>query len=282
METIQLKDGNQIPKIGLGVCMIPDLEECERVVVDAIDAGYRLIDTAAIYENEEAVGNGIRKSGIKRDELFITSKLWVDHNSYEGARTAIAESLEKLQTDYVDLYMIHWPIGDYYGAYRALVEAQREGKIRSIGISNFQMDQLMDLLVHQEVKPVINQMQCNPFIQQNANLSMITEQGLVMEAYSPFAVGKDNIFQNEVLTSIGEKYHKSAAQVILRWDIERGVIAIPKSVHKERMVQNLDVFDFSLSQEDMDQISALDRQEESAEIQKRLKHVMMFTQPFGK
>ncbi len=276
MEYKQLNNGIKMPVLGLGVCRIDDLKECEEVVMNAMNTGYRLIDTAEIYENEEAVGKAIQRSGVSRDELFITSKLWINHNSYEGAWESLRESLKKLQLEYIDMYMIHWPIGDYYGAYHALEEAYEQGLIRAIGVSNFHIDQLYDLLQHCKIKPVINQIQCHPFMQKDTEIAFMQDNDIVVEAYSPFAVGQNNIFEQPVLKEIASKYKKSVAQVILRWNIERGVIAIPKSVHVERMKQNLDVFDFSLDEEDMNQIRTINTQDFSDDEIRRMKSISKF------
>lgn len=256
--------------IGLGLVRIDDLEECERVVIDAINLGYRLIDTAAIYGNEEAVGNAIRKCGIDRKELFITSKLWITENSYKKAKAAFYTSLDKLQTDYIDLYMIHRPFGDYYGAYRALQELYKEGKIKALGVSNFYMDRLLDLTMHFEIKPVINQIQCHPFMQRKFEKDFMKTLDIALESYSPFAVGLNNIFKHEKILPIAQKYNKTTAQVILRWHIQNGYIAIPKSVHIERLRENINIFDFDLNQDEMNLISTLDLSIENGEDQKRI------------
>lgn len=253
-----LNNGIKMPMEGLGVFQVSDQAQCEQAVLDAIALGYRLIDTAAAYMNEEAVGTAIKKCGIAREELFITTKLWVQDASYEGAKKAIQTSLDKLGLDYLDLYLIHQPIGDYYGAYRAMEEAYKEGKIKAIGVCNFYPDRLADLCLNVEVKPAVNQVELHPFFQQENALKVMKEYGVQPEAWGPFAEGKYGIFTDEKLTAIGNKYGKSAAQVVLRWNIQRGVVVIPKSVHKNRMEQNIDIWDFELSEEDMGIIATMD------------------------
>lgn len=247
-----------MPILGFGVFQVTDLAECERSVVDAIETGYRLIDTAASYGNEEAVGNAIKKSGIKRDELFITTKLWIHSNGYEETKKAFENSLKRLQLDYLDLYLIHQPYGDVYGEWRAMQELYKEGKVRAIGVSNFHPDRLIDLIIHNEIVPAVNQIETHPFHQQIEAQKFLEENKVQIESWGPFAEGKNNIFQNELLLSIGKKYSKSIAQIILHWLIQRGVIAIPKSVRKERMKENFNIFDFKLSEEDMNEIKQLD------------------------
>jgi 2,5-diketo-D-gluconate reductase A len=259
MQKVTLNNGLKMPILGFGVFQIPDLAECERSVSDALEVGYRLIDTAASYGNEEAVGNAIRQSGIARDELFITTKLWVSGAGYEPTKMgAFERSLKKLQLDYLDLYLIHQPYGDVHGSWRAMEELYREGRIRAIGISNFYPDRVMDMILHHEVKPAINQIETHPFHQQVETQQFLEKNGIQIESWGPFAEGKSNIFQNEVLRSIAGKHNKTVAQVILRWLTQRGVIAIPKSVRKERMAENFAIFDFELSQEDMSIIASLD------------------------
>lgn len=258
MQFTTLNNGIKMPMEGFGVFQIPDQAQCEQSVLDAISSGYRLIDTAAAYMNEEAVGAAIKKCGIAREELFITTKLWVQDASYEGAKKAIQTSLHKLGLDYLDLYLIHQPMGDYYGAYRAMEEAYKEGKIKAIGVCNFYPERLADLCLNVEVKPAVNQVELHPFFQQENALKVMKEYGVQPEAWGPFAEGKYGIFTDEKLTAIGNKYGKSAAQVVLRWNIQRGVVVIPKSVHKNRMEQNIDIWDFELSQEDMDIITTMD------------------------
>jgi len=257
MQKVILNNGVEMPILGFGVYQI-DPNECEQCVYDAIMAGYSLIDTAAAYQNEEAVGRAIKRSGVPREELFITTKLWIQDAGYESTKKAFAKSLERLQLDYLDLYLIHQPFGDVYGSWRAMEELYREGKIRAIGVSNFQMDRLIDLIIHHEVIPAVNQIETHPFCQQIESAKFMKEHNVQIESWAPFAEGRNNIFQNEVLVSIAEKYNKSVAQVILRWLTQRGVVAIPKTVRKERMIENINIFDFELSQEDMERIAALD------------------------
>lgn len=258
MEYVTLNTGTKMPLEGFGVFQVPDPAQCEQAVLDAIASGYRLIDTAAAYMNEEAVGSAIAKCGVPREELFITTKLWVQDASYEGAKKAIQASLEKLGLNYLDLYLIHQPMGDYIGAYRAMEEAYREGKLRAIGVCNCYPHVLADICETVTVIPAVNQVELHPFFQQEAALALMKEYGVQPEAWGPFAEGKHGIFTNPVLTEIGEKYGKSAAQVVLRWNTQRGVAVIPKSVHKERMEQNINIWDFSLTEEEMQKIAALD------------------------
>ena len=258
MNEITLNNGVKMPVIGYGVFQIQDEKQCEQCVVDAVETGYRLIDTAAVYGNEEAVGRAVRRCGVPRDELFLTSKLWVQDASYEGAKAAIDHSLKNLQTDYLDLYLIHRPFGDYYGAWRAMEEAIDAGKLRAIGLSNFDPARVVDLTMNNRITPAVNQVECHPFYQQEDTRRFLQEQGIVMEAWASFAEGKKQIFQNETLRQIGAQYGKSPAQLILRWNIQRGIVPLAKSVHRERMEQNLSVFDFALSDEDMLAISRLD------------------------
>lgn len=258
MEFTTLNNGVKMPLEGFGVFQVSEPSECEQAVLDAISTGYRLIDTAAAYGNEAAVGAAIKKCGISREELFITTKLWVQDASYEGAKKAIQTSLDKLGLDYLDLYLIHQPMGDYIGAYRAMEGAYKEGKIRAIGVCNFYPNRLADLCETVTVMPAVNQVELHPFFQQEDALALMKEYGVKPEAWGPFAEGKHGIFTHPVLTEIGKKYGKSAAQVALRWNIQRGVTVIPKSVHKERMEQNLAVWDFRLSDGDMEEITKLD------------------------
>ncbi len=258
MNYVTLNNGIQMPQEGFGVFQVPDPELCKQSVLDAIESGYRLIDTAAAYMNEEAVGAAIKETSVAREELFITTKLWVQDASYEGAKKAIQTSLEKLGTDYIDLYLLHQPMGDYFGAYRAMEEAYKEGKLKAIGVGNFYPEVLANFCETVEIMPAVNQVELHPFFQQAKSLELMKEYGVKPEAWGPFAEGKHGIFTHPVLTKIGEKYGKSAAQVALRWNLERGVVVIPKSVHKNRMEQNIDVFDFELSAEDMKEISDLD------------------------
>lgn len=257
METKILNNGVEMPVLGFGVYQV-DEAICERCVSEALAAGYRSIDTAAAYMNERAVGRAVRRSGIPRGELFITTKLWVQDAGYESAKRAFAASLERLQLDYLDLYLIHQPFGDVYGAWRAMEELYREGKVRAIGVSNFQPDRLVDLILHNEVVPAVNQVETHPFCQQAEETGIMARYGVQVEAWAPFAEGRNNLFGNEVLTDLAAKHRKSVAQVVLRWLIQRGIVVIPKSVHKERMAENIDVFDFTLPPEDMARIAALD------------------------
>ena len=257
METKILNNGVEMPVLGFGVYQV-DEAICERCVSEALAAGYRSIDMAAAYMNERAVGRAVRRSGIPRGELFITTKLWVQDAGYESAKRAFAASLERLQLDYLDLYLIHQPFGDVYGAWRAMEELYREGKVRAIGVSNFQPDRLVDLILHNEVVPAVNQVETHPFCQQAEEAGIMARYGVQAEAWAPFAEGRNNLFGNEVLTDLAAKHRKSVAQVVLRWLIQRGIVVIPKSVHKERMAENIDVFDFTLPPEDMARIAALD------------------------
>ena len=258
MEFITLNNGVKMPLEGFGVFQVPDPAQCEQAVLDAIASGYRLIDTAAAYMNEKAVGEAIKKSGVPREELFITTKLWVQDASYEAAKKAIQTSLDNLGFFYLDLYLIHQPMGDYVGAYRAMEEAYREGKLKAIGVCNFYPNRLADLCETVEVIPAVNQVELHPFFQQENALALMKEYGVVPEAWGPFAEGNHGIFTHPVLTAIGQKYGKSAAQVALRWNVQRGVVVIPKSVHKERIEQNMNIWDFQLSDEDMAEIAKLD------------------------
>ncbi|PAD36457.1 aldo/keto reductase [Terribacillus saccharophilus] len=258
MQKVNLNNGVEMPILGFGVFQIQDENECEQAVYDAIMAGYRLIDTAASYLNEEAVGRAIKRSGIAREELFITTKLWVQDTGYENTKRAFARSLERLQLDYLDLYLIHQPFGDVHGSWRAMEELYKEGKVKAIGVSNFHPDRLIDLIIQNEVVPAVNQVETHPFCQQIDSHDFMKENGVQIESWGPFAEGKNNMFQNEVLVSIAEKYKKSVAQVILRWLTQRGVVAIPKSVRKERIIENFDIFDFELTEEDNKKIAALD------------------------
>jgi len=261
MQNVRLNNGVDMPILGFGVFQVTDLEECQRSVFDAISTGYRLIDTAASYGNEEAVGKAIKQSGEARQDLFITTKLWIQSNGYEGAKKAFENSLRRLQLDYVDLYLMHQPFGDVYGEWRAMEDLYKEGKVRAIGVSNFQPDRLVDLIIHNEIVPAINQVETHPFHQQIETQKFLEENNVQIESWGPFAEGKNNIFQNELLLSIGRKYNKTIAQVILRWLTQRGVVAIPKSVRKERMEENFNSLDFELSSEDMESIKTLDTNE---------------------
>lgn len=258
MNYITLNNGVEMPILGLGVYQVTDLEECEQIISRAIEAGYRLIDTAAAYINEEAVGRALKNSVVPREELFITTKLWIQDQGYEKAQAAFEKSLQRLGVEYIDLYLIHQPFGDYYGSWRAMEELYKAGKIRAIGVSNFQPDRIMDLIVHNEIVPAVNQIEVNPFHQQIETQKFLRENDVHVQSWASFAEGKNNIFNNQLLTVIGAKYNKSVAQVILRWLIQRDVLVIPKSVRKERIEENIDVFDFDLSNEDMEAIIALD------------------------
>lgn len=261
MQKVMLNNGVEMPILGFGVYQIEDAKQCEQAVYDALIAGYRLIDTAAAYMNEEAVGKAIKRSGIPREEIFITTKLWIQDAGYENAKKAFAKSLKRLQVDYVDLYLIHQPFGDVYGSWRAMEELYREGKIRAIGVSNFYPDRLVDLISHNEVVPAVNQVETHPFCQQIESHNLMKENNIQIMSWGPFAEGRNNMFQNEVLVSIAKKYNKSVAQVILRWLTQREIVAIPKSVHKERITENFNIFDFELNLEDMETITALDTKE---------------------
>ena len=258
VETVKLNNGIEMPLEGFGVFQVPDPAVCEQAVLDAIATGYRLIDTAAAYMNEEAVGRAIAKCGVPREELFVTTKLWVQDASYEGAKQAIETSMKKLGLDYIDLYLIHQPMGDYIGAYRAMEEAYKAGKLKAIGVCNCYPQILADICETVEVKPAVNQVELHPFFQQENALALMKEYGVHPEAWGPFAEGNHGIFTHPVLTAIGQKYGKSAAQVALRWNVQRGVTVIPKSIHKERMEQNIDIWDFKLSGEDIAEIAKLD------------------------
>ena len=258
MEYVTLNNGVQMPILGFGVYQITDSAQCEQAVVDAVESGYRLIDTAASYGNEEAVGRAIRRCGVPREELFITTKLWISDTSYEGAKKAFQKSLDRLGLDYLDLYLIHQPMNDYYGAWRAMTEMYKEGKIRAIGVCSFYPDRMADLIAFNEVAPAVNQVETNIFFQQTKAQEVMQKKGVQMESWAPFAEGRGNLFENPVLKCIGKRYSKTVAQVVLRWQIQRGIVCIPKSVKKERMEQNINVFDFALTQEDMELIAALD------------------------
>ena len=258
MEKVKLNNGVEMPILGFGVFQVTDLAECERSVVDAIKTGYRLIDTAQSYMNEEAVGRAIKQSDVKREDLFITTKIWIQSNGYEGTKKTFEASIKKLQLDYLDLYLIHQPFGDVYGEWRAMQDLYKEGRIRAIGVSNFPPDRLIDLIIHNEVVPAVNQIETHPFHQQIETQKFLQENGVQIESWGPFAEGKNNIFHDELLLSIGKKYNKTIAQVILRWLTQRGVIAIPKSVRKQRMEENFNSLDFELSTADMEAIKTLD------------------------
>jgi 2,5-diketo-D-gluconate reductase A len=256
--SVTLNNGVQIPLLGFGVFQIADLEVCERSVHDALQVGYRLIDTAAAYGNEEAVGKAIKRSGVARDDLFITTKLWIADAGYDRTKQAFERSLQRLQLEYLDLYLIHQPFGDVYGAWRAMEDLYREGRVRAIGISNFHPDRVMDLIIHNDIVPAVNQIETHPFNQQIETQRFLKENKVQIESWGPFAEGKNDIFQNEVLGSIAAKYDKTVAQIILRWLTQRGIVAIPKSVRRERMEENFNVFDIELTVEDMMSIATLD------------------------
>ncbi|MCE4050986.1 aldo/keto reductase [Bacillus sp. Au-Bac7] len=260
METVTLSNGIMMPILGFGVYQINDLEECERVVGEAIAVGYRSIDTAQAYGNEEAVGSSVRKSGIPREEFFITTKVWISNAGYEKAKASMDESLRLLQTEYIDLMLIHQPFNDYYGTYRAMEEYYKAGKIKAIGVSNFYPDRLIDIAQFSEITPMVNQVETHVFNQQKQAQQIMEKYGTQIESWGPFAEGKNDFFHNKTLKEIGEQYDKSVAQVALRYLIQRKVVVIPKTVTKERMVQNFEVFDFVLSQEDMNKIEKLDQE----------------------
>lgn len=261
--TVTLNNGITMPILGFGVFQVPDLAECERSVRDALDVGYRLLDTAASYGNEEAVGAAIQGSGIDRAEIFVTTKLWVQDASYEGAKAAFERSINKLQLDYLDLYLIHQPYGDVYGAWRAMEELYRAGRIRAIGISNFYPDRVADFAIHNQMLPALNQIEIHPFHQQAAAQALLLEYGIQTEAWGPFAEGRNGLFENEVLRAVGRKHGRSVAQIVLRWLVQRAIVAIPKSVRKDRMAENFAIFDFELDDEDLAAIATLDQKASS-------------------
>jgi 2,5-diketo-D-gluconate reductase A len=259
MQKLSLNNGVEMPILGFGVFQVTDAEVCERSVYEALRTGYRLIDTAAAYLNEDAVGKAIKRSGVAREELFVTTKLWIQDAGYESTKAAFEKSLRRLQLDYLDLYLIHQPFGDVYGSWRGMEELYREGRIRAIGVANFQPDRIMDLIMHHKVIPAVDQIETHPFCQQIETQKFLKANNVQIQAWAQFAEGKNNIFKSELLLSLAEKHGKSVAQVILRWLIQRGVVVIPKSVHKERIIENFNISDFELSREDMDEIATLDR-----------------------
>ena len=263
MEFVTLNNGVKMPKVGFGVYQIKNQEQCKQAVLDAIDAGYRLIDTAQSYGNEEAVGKAIQETSVPRNELFITTKVWVANYGYEKTKASVEESLKKMQLDYIDLVLLHQPFNDYYGAYKALEDLYKEGKIKAIGVSNFYPDRLVDLAIFSDVKPAVNQVEVNVFHQQIEAQTYNEKYGVQMEAWAPFAEGRNNMFTNPELKAIGDKYGKSIAQVILRWLVQRGIVPLAKSVKKERMQENINIFDFELSDEDMAVIAKMDKKESS-------------------
>lgn len=263
MEYTTLNNGIKMPMAGFGVYQVPDASQCEQAVLDAIEAGYRLIDTAQAYGNEEAVGNAIKKCGVPREELFITTKVWISNYGYEKAKASVEESLQKIQLDYLDLVLLHQPFNDYYGAYHALTDLYKEGKLKAIGVSNFYPDRLVDMAMFSEVKPAINQIEVNAFHQQIEAQSYNEKYEVQVEAWAPFAEGRNGMFTNPELQAIGSQYGKSVAQVILRWLYQRNIVSLSKSVKKDRMQENIDIFDFTLSEEDMKRIAALDQKESS-------------------
>lgn len=257
MDYVTLANGVKMPQLGYGVYQVTK-EECERCVLDALDVGYRAIDTAQSYFNEAEVGEAIAESGIDRKEIFLTTKVWIEHYGYENAKKSVLKSMEKLKTDYIDLVLLHQPFADYYGAYRALEDLYEEGKLRAIGVSNFYPDRLVDIASFARIKPMVNQIETHPLNQQIEAHEWLKKYGVIHEAWAPFGEGRGNMFTNPVLQKLGDKYNKTVAQVILRWQLQRGIVVIPKSTHKERMAQNLDLFDFTLTNEDMQAIAALD------------------------
>jgi len=261
MKKVTLNNGIEMPVLGFGVYQLEDPAYCEQCVLDAIGIGYRLFDTAAIYKNEEPLGRAVRNSGVPREEFFITTKVWIQDAGYESTKKAFERSLKKLQLDYLDLYLVHRPYGDVYGSWRAMEELYKEGRIRAIGVSNFEPGRLVDLIMYNEIAPAINQVETHVFCQQIESAGVMKEYNVQIESWAPFAEGRNNMFNNETLIDIARKYNKSAAQVILRWLIQRDVVAIPKSPHKERMTENFDIFDFELVREDMERIASLDTNE---------------------
>lgn len=275
MKNVTLNNGVNMPIMGFGVFRMDDLKVCEQSVCDAIAEGYRSIDTAAAYLNEEAVGKALKRCGVQREDLFITTKVWIQDAGYKTARRAFEKSLKNLQVNYLDLYLIHWPFGDYYGSWRAMEELYKEGKIRAIGVSNFTSDRLVDLILNNEIVPTVNQVETHPFYQQTEAKKVMEEYKVQIESWGPLAQGKNNIFENKTLLNIANKYGKTVAQVILRWHVQRNVVVIPKSTHKERIKENYDIMDFQLSEEDMATIRSMDTGEpfldpKSLELVKRL------------
>jgi 2,5-diketo-D-gluconate reductase A len=258
MQMVTLNNGIQMPSLGFGVFQMTDAAECERAVIDAIETGYRLIDTAASYQNETQVGNALKQSGIAREELFVTAKLWLQDTNYQGAKAQFERSLNRLQLDYVDLYLIHQPYGDAHGAWRTMEELHQAGKIRAIGVSNFHPDRLVDLIAFNNITPAVNQVEVNPFNQQLHAVPWMKSRGIQPEAWAPFAEGRNGMFQNPLLAKIGEKYGKSVGQVVLRWLYQHGIVSLAKTVRKERMAENINVLDFELAPEEMIQIAAMD------------------------
>lgn len=258
MEQKTLSNGVKMPMIGFGVYQVPDFEQCEQSVLDALNAGYRLIDTAESYMNEEAVGSAVKKSGLKRDEVFITSKIWVSNFGYEKTKKAFEAGLKRLNMEYMDLILLHQSLSDYYGSWRALEELYKDGKVRAIGVSNFYPERLTDLCMNAEIKPMVNQIECHPFFQRNTDIRCAEHFGVAIEAWAPFAEGGRGIWTNNVLTEIAKAHSKTAAQIILCWNVQRGVVVIPKSVHKERIEENIGIFDFTLTDEEMKKIGTLD------------------------
>lgn len=261
MKNVTLNNGVEMPILGLGVYQIPGYEECKKTVLEAIEAGYRAIDTASAYQNEQAVGDAIKESHVDRKDLFITTKLWISDLGYEKTKKAFELSLQKLQLDYLDLYLIHQPFGDVHGSWRAMEDLYKEGKIRAIGLSNFHTDRVMDIIVNNEIVPAINQIETHPFYQRSEDHEFLKENGVQIESWASFAEGRNDLFTNEILSAIGKQHNKSVAQVVLRWLIQRDVVVIPKSVRKERMIENIDVFDFELSEKNMIAIQSLDSKE---------------------
>jgi 2,5-diketo-D-gluconate reductase A len=261
MKTVELNNGVEMPVLGFGTYQIDDLDVCEQSVSEALDTGYRLIDTAAAYQNEEAVGRAIENSDVPREDVFVTTKLWIQEDGYDGTKEAFERSLEQLGLDYLDLYLIHQPFGDVHGSWRAMEDLYEEGKVRAIGVSNFHPDRMMDLIVHNDVVPAVNQIETHPFYQRTEDAAFLEEHDIQHESWGPFAEGQNDIFEHDVLTSISDQHGKSAAQVVLRWLIQRDIVAIPKSVHADRIAENFDIFDFELSTEGMDAIAELDEGE---------------------